>query len=79
MKCGFLKPITEGQKERIEKMKVVIGRHINGITINPLEYLLDEDEEPMIFESEEIAKDFLKEKGFTDDDIYWFIFVVVTG
>jgi len=55
-------------------MKVVIGRHINGITINPLEYLLDEDEEPMIFESEEIAKDFLKEKGFTDGDIYWLVF-----
>lgn len=55
-------------------MSVIVGRHINGITINPLEYLLDEDEEPMVFESEEVAKDFLKEKGFADDDIYWFVF-----
>lgn len=53
---------------------VAVGRHIDGITINPLEYLLDDEGELIVFESEESAKDFLKGKGFTDDDIYWFVF-----
>lgn len=54
---------------------IIIGRHINGITINPLEYLLDDQGNEMQFESEEKAKDFLKEHGYTDDEIYWFTFV----
>lgn len=53
---------------------VVVGRHINGITINPLEYLLDEEGEPLVFESEEKAKEFLAEKGFTEEDMYWMVF-----
>ena len=53
---------------------VTVGRHVDGITINPLEYLLDDEGELMVFENEEAAKDFLKGKGFTDDDIYWLVF-----
>lgn len=53
---------------------VAVGRHIDGVTINPLEYLLDDEGELMVFGSEEAAKDFLKGKGFTDDDIYWLVF-----
>ena len=33
-----------------------IGRHIEGITINPLEYLLDDNGEIMLFGCEEEAK-----------------------
>lgn len=54
---------------------IIIGRHINGITINPLEYLLDDQGNEMQFESEKKAKDFLKEHGYTDEEIYWFTFV----
>ena len=50
---------------------VTVGRHINGITINPLEYLLDESGNLLAFENEEHAKRFLKSKGFSEDDIYW--------
>jgi hypothetical protein len=46
---------------------VIVGRHINDITLNPLEYLLD-DGEVREFISEDAAKEFLKGKGFTDDD-----------
>jgi len=53
---------------------VIVGRHINGITINPLEYLLDENGGVMKFASEGAAKAFLKEKSLTDDDIYWLVF-----
>lgn len=42
---------------------VLIGRFINGICLNPLEYLLDKPEDeggvPMEFESVEKAKEFL--------------------
>ena len=53
---------------------ITVGRHINGITLNPLEYLLDNDGNEMEFENEDAAKAFLKERGFTDDEIYWFAF-----
>lgn len=53
---------------------VIVGRHINGITINPLEYLLNDNGDEMTFGTEEEAKTFLKENGFSDDDIYWLHF-----
>lgn len=54
--------------------RIVVGRHINGITLNPLEYLLDEEGDPLIFESEGSAKKYLAEKGFTEEDMYWMVF-----
>jgi hypothetical protein len=57
---------------------VIVGRHINGITINPLEYLLDESDEVMKFISEDAAKEFLKGKGFTDDEFRSLIFETVS-
>ena len=56
---------------------VIVGKHINNITINPLEYLLDDDGEVMEFANEDAAKAFLKGKGFTDDDLYWLVFETV--
>ncbi len=35
---------------------VIVGRHINGITLNPLEYLLDVNGEPQIFATQKAAK-----------------------
>lgn len=55
-------------------MNIAVGRYINGITLNPLEYLLDKEGEPITFESKKKAEEFLKENGFTDDDIYWMVF-----
>jgi hypothetical protein len=57
---------------------VIVGKHINGITLNPLEYLLDDDGKVMKFINENAAKAFLKEKGLSDDDICWLVFETVS-
>ena len=53
---------------------VIVGKHINDITLNPLEYLLDDAGKVMEFGTKGKAIEFLKSKGFTDDDIYWLTF-----
>lgn len=53
---------------------IIVGKHVNGITLNELEYLLDDDDNIMQFETEELAKTFLKDKGFTEEDIWWLVF-----
>lgn len=53
---------------------IVIGRHINGIMLNPLEYVCDENDSLMVFETEDKAKDFCRENGLTDEDIEWLVF-----
>ena len=53
-------------------MAIVIGRPINGISLNGLEYLLNEDGEYKQFESTEEAKTFLNsmfEEPLTDDQL----------
>lgn len=54
--------------------KIIVGRHIDGITINPLEYLLDDNGKPMVFESEERAKEFLRTHSVPDEEIQWMVF-----
>jgi len=51
---------------------VIVGKHINDITINPLEYLLDANGYMIAFDSEEQAKRFLKRMGYSNEQIYWF-------
>lgn len=53
---------------------IAVGRHIGGITLNDLEYLLDENGDIMQFESESKAKEYLKDQGLTEDEIYWLVF-----
>jgi hypothetical protein len=53
---------------------VIVGKHINGITINPLEYLLDDDGEVMEFDTEKSAKTYLRDRDFTDDDLFDLVF-----
>jgi hypothetical protein len=53
-------------------MAIVIGRPINGISLNGLEYLLNEDGDYKEFNSKEEAKTFLNsmfEEPLTDDDL----------
>jgi hypothetical protein len=48
----------------------LIGRPINGISINGLEYVLDgEDGDVIEFETEEKAKEFLFQHGGTQEDL----------
>ena len=53
-------------------MAIVIGRPINGISLNGLEYLLNEDGDYKEFNSKEEAKTFLNsmfEEPLTDDEL----------
>lgn len=53
---------------------MLVGRHINGITLNDIEYLLDEHGKIMHFSNKSEAKAFLREKGCSDEEMYWFVF-----
>jgi hypothetical protein len=58
---------------------IIIGRPINGISLNGLEYLLNEDQTEMEFKDKETAKQFLREHGHDDwtdeelEDSYMFV------
>ena len=53
---------------------IAIGRHINGITLNELEYVLDDDGDIMAFQDEDEAKKFLLANGCTEDELEWMVF-----
>jgi len=47
---------------------VIIGKYIEGISLNGLEYLLNEDNTEMEFDTIDNAKIFLIENGYTMTD-----------
>ena len=49
---------------------VVVGRHIEGVCLNPIEYLLGDDGEKLKFENILKAKEFLIANGIEDSDDY---------
>lgn len=51
-------------------MKIAVARYIEGITLNDLEWLQNDDEEILEFDSVDSAVEFLKEHGATDEEIY---------
>lgn len=53
---------------------VVIGRHINGISLNPLEYASDEKGNILEFENVEDASRFLIEAGAMKADLFYYVF-----
>ncbi len=59
-------PHCEGEAE---VSKVMIGRPAGETTLNGLEFVLDDDGEVMLFDSEEDAIDFLKDFGLEEDEI----------
>lgn len=53
----------------MKKNGVIIGRPINGISINGNEYVCDENGMAIVFIDEDTARTFLKDNGFTDENI----------
>ena len=66
------KVLIEAQEKNMNN-QVCIGRHINNISINPLEYLLDESGQVKLFADEAAAKAHLAELGYSDEDAYWMV------
>lgn len=56
--------------------KYIIGRPINGIPLNGLEYALDNNQEFLQFDSIGDAEAFLKQSGATEEDIENFYMIV---
>jgi hypothetical protein len=56
-------------------MAFVISRFQEGISLNPREFVLDEKDEVMKFDTEELAKDFLIEAGVQEEEINESIFI----
>jgi hypothetical protein len=50
-------------------MSIIVGRPINGISINGLEYLLNDDNSEMTFNSIDEATQFLNENGISQECI----------
>lgn len=53
---------------------IQIGRPINGITLNPLEWLEDNNGNLKLFETQAQAEQFLLDNGETQDGLEWYTF-----
>ena len=53
---------------------ITIARHIEGICLNPKEYLLDNEGKVILFDTEETAKAHLKTLGVTEEEMYYMFF-----
>ena len=77
-KCNkHLKDTEVEEQNGLYLPPVIVGRHINGITLNDLEWLLDEDGNEMVFKNQPEAEAFLLKSGFSQEDLEWFIFLEV--
>ena len=52
--------------------KIKIGRYINGITLNPMEFVLDKKGNVKTFESIKSSKTFLRKAGINNFEGYYF-------
>ena len=60
--------------------KVVIGRPVNGISLNSeLEFVLDDTGDIRCFAGTETARSFLREHGFSDEDMECLTFLESCG
>ena len=59
--------------------KIIIGRAAGRVSINGMEYLLDEDGQEMIFDSERAAREYLREHGIPESEIEEMSFIQVEG
>lgn len=55
--------------------EIIVGRSSEGISLNDLEYLHDENGDIMKFKSKEHAIKYLKDHGADDEEIYFMQFI----
>lgn len=56
------------------KKPVVVGRYINGVTLNGLEYLQNDEGDVIYFDGIEAAKNYLREHEVTDEEMEDLVF-----
>ena len=56
---------------------VTVARPINGISLNGVEDLLDEEGERAVFKDKEEAVEFLRDAGVSEDEIDSFLYLEV--
>lgn len=61
-------------REYLMSKAVIVGRPINGISINGLEYLMDDEGAYKIFDDIDAAKKFLMENGFDEENLEELVF-----
>lgn len=59
--------------------KVIVGSHPHGITLNAMEYLVDDEGDVIEFASAEEARDFLRAHGVTDGEMNAMFFLHSVG
>lgn len=70
----YQEAIEEFAKEKIFqwvgiRKYICIGRHIEGITLNPYEWLMEKGRKVKLFENEVEAKAYLRTNGYSDEDL----------
>lgn len=70
----YQEAIEEFAKEKIFqwvgiRKYICIGRHIEGITLNPYEWLMEKGRKVKLFENEVEAKVYLRTNGYSDEDL----------
>ena len=68
------KQVATSQEDDVVKASVIVGKHINGITLNGYDYLLDDNNEICAFSSKNDAISFLHSKGIRNDEIQYMKF-----
>jgi len=71
MYCGKWVPTLTGEINMF-----IVGRHINGICLNELEFVLDGNGEPIEFPTEEEAKSFMFERGASEKDFDTYLQII---
>ena len=57
-----------------DDIRIIVGRNINGITLNGYEYITDNNNFLIGFISEKSARDYLHRHGISDNDIQYLEF-----
>jgi hypothetical protein len=78
---GIINPGTLKKQELPENQdnkKIIIGRAIHEVSLNGLEFLLDERGKEMVFPSMQAARAFLKGEGIPEKDLDSYVYQDIT-
>ena len=78
--CSVCDMVSDLNMDSIPKeYKIVIGRPINGISLNGLEYIIDKHGRYMMFYNLDKAKHYLERNGISGNEMDYFTFKMFNG